>query len=224
MWKKHDKTNEKGAGVAKTFIPFFDPFPMDVKKPFYKDVSFWVLILSNVLTMSIAAREAWSLLTIAMVYWLQSVIIGFFNFIRMLSVTPSESFYVNKVPVIPAGIVKHFLAGFFAFHYGFFHLVYGVFLLVFAFTSDLELNILHVLGAGIIFFVDHLFSFKYNRERDEKKGRSIVRLMLFPYARVIPMHVVIITLGFSSSGQDLLLFFLGLKTIADAVMHVIEHG
>jgi hypothetical protein len=44
--------------------------------------------------------------------------------------------------------------------------------------------------------------------------------MFYPYARVIPMHLTL-TLGFFISSP--LLFFLLLKTLADAIMHVVEH-
>lgn len=198
----------------------------DTRRPFYNDVSFWVLIFSNLLTAGVAVKEDWSLITLMIAYWLQSCIIGLFNFVRILSLkdVSTESFYINKNPVIPGEYVKIFSALFFVFHYGFFHLVYGIFLLFFAFTSSSVVNITHVLIAGGIFFFDHLFSFNYNRKRDEKRTWKIPRLMFFPYARVIPMHFVILVYGFSSSREELLLVFLGLKTAADAAMHVIEHG
>ncbi|KYK36261.1 MAG: hypothetical protein HXS46_05640 [Theionarchaea archaeon] len=199
---------------------------MDMKRPFYQDVSFWVLIFSNLLTAGIAAKENWSLITLMMAYWLQSCIIGVFNFARILSVKEfsAETFFINKKPVLSGEYVKIFAAIFFVFHYGFFHLVYAVFLLFFAFTSDSAVNITHILIAGGIFLVDHAFSFSYNRKRDEKRTWKIPRLMFFPYARVIPMHFVIIAYGVLSPGKELLYLFLGLKTAADAVMHVIEHG
>jgi len=81
----------------------------------------------------------------------------------------------------------------------------------------------HVLFGGIVFFVDHLFSFRYNRERDQKKIQNLGRLMAFPYARVVPMHLVIVLFGVFLSGALPLLVFLGLKTLADVIMHVVEH-
>lgn len=81
----------------------------------------------------------------------------------------------------------------------------------------------YVFLGGIVFFFDHFFSFRYNRERDEKKMTNIGRLMFFPYARVIPMHVVLLVFRSFSSVTVPLVLFLGLKTAADALMHVVEH-
>jgi hypothetical protein len=80
----------------------------------------------------------------------------------------------------------------------------------------------YVFLGGIIFFFDHFFSFRYNRKRDEEKIVNIGRLMFFPYARIIPMHLVIFFSGVLS-GDIPLVLFLGLKTAADIAMHVMEH-
>ena len=46
--------------------------------------------------------------------------------------------------------------------------------------------------------------------------------MFTPYLRIIPMHLTII-LGATLGGGAGLIVFGILKTIADAIMHVIEH-
>lgn len=164
------------------------------------------------------------MITIVMAYWLQSCIIGLFNVVRILSL---EDFSIMNIRfgqniAFVADKIKYVIAGFFAVHYGIFHLVYGVFLLFYAFTLAQRVDIFSILLAGFIFFFDHLFSYRYNRRRDQEKKRSILRLMFFPYARIIPMHIIILFFGFYSVQVSLLLF-LGLKTLADVVMHVIEH-
>jgi len=194
---------------------------MDVKRPFYDDLSFWVLIFTNGATITYTIIENWPLITIMLVYWVQSCIIGFFNVIRILSLKEfsTEGYYINDKPVAPTEQTKRKSAYFFAFHYGFFHAIYAVFLL----TNIEGVSVHHVLFGGIVFFVDHLFSFRYNRERDQKKIQNLGRLMAFPYARVIPMHLVIVLFGVFLSGALPLLVFLGLKTLADVIMHVVEH-
>lgn len=189
-----------------------------IQRPFYRYLSFWVLLFSNGITITIAVKENWSLITIVMVYWIQSCFIGLFNTLRMLSLKTSEPLYINKKPVLKE--TKYVAAVFFTFHYGLFHLVYGAFLLLFAFVSESKISIGYLVIAGAIFFFDHLFSFNYNRKRDEQKKRGIMRLMFFPYARILPMHVIILV-GVVSGGS--LLLFLGLKTLADVFMHVVEH-
>src|SRR3989338_7760044 len=71
----------------------------------------------------------------------------------------------------------------------------------------------------LFFFVNHLFSYFYNRPRDTKKP-NIGALMFYPYARIIPMHF---TIFLSSSFLGALPVFLILKTFSDAVMHIVEH-
>ncbi|MBU7030172.1 MAG: hypothetical protein HXS48_24780 [Theionarchaea archaeon] len=194
---------------------------MDVKRPFYNDLSFWVLIFTNGATITYTIIENWPLITIMLVYWVQSCIIGFFNVVRILSLKEfsTEGYYINDKPVAPTEQTKRKSAYFFAFHYGFFHAIYAVFLL----TNIEGVSVHHVLFGGIIFFVDHLFSFRYNRERDQKKIQNLGRLMAFPYARVVPMHLVIVFFGVFLSGTLPLLIFLGLKSLADVIMHVVEH-
>jgi len=48
--------------------------------------------------------------------------------------------------------------------------------------------------------------------------------MVMPYARIVPMQVVIVSgLFFSGGGTAGLLLFGTLKTLADAAMHTAEH-
>jgi hypothetical protein len=46
--------------------------------------------------------------------------------------------------------------------------------------------------------------------------------MFTPYVRIVPMHLTILLGATLGSGKGLLLFGV-LKTLADVVMHVIEH-
>ena len=49
------------------------------KKNLFYDFSFWTLLFSNLITIFFATRDGWSLSTIMLIYWFQSVIIGLFN-------------------------------------------------------------------------------------------------------------------------------------------------
>ncbi len=58
-----------------------------------------------------------------------------------------------------------------------------------------------------------------------KRTPNIGTIMFFPYARVIPMHLTIVIGGhFTKGSQGALILFLALKTIADLIMHMIEHA
>jgi hypothetical protein len=48
--------------------------------------------------------------------------------------------------------------------------------------------------------------------------------MLFPYARVLPLHLTILVGALQTNSPTALVFFLMLKTGADLLMHVIEHA
>jgi hypothetical protein len=199
------------------------------------DLSLFLLIISNIITIILATTQNWNLVSIMWIFWVQSIIIGIFNFIRILTLKEfsTENFKVNDQPVEPTESTKKFTAFFFLFHYGFFHLVYMLFLLSnnaelngIPVTYNLSLNLSGIIGIiimGMIFFGNHLFSFIYNYERDSKKVRNIGTIMFFPYARILPMHLAIVFGLFLINDARSIIIFLILKTIADIVMHQVEH-
>jgi hypothetical protein len=161
------------------------------------------------------------------VYWFQSITIGFFNFIRILQLKEfsTEGFKINGQPVQPTQETKIFTAFFFLFHYGFFHFVYIKFLLTGTFTKTYVnapnfIELKYIFLTSLLFFINHLFSYFYNRPKDTKK-QNVGSLMFYPYARIIPMHLTII---FGSAFVSALPLFLMLKTFADAIMHIVEHN
>ncbi|PIN85195.1 MAG: hypothetical protein COV47_03450 [Candidatus Diapherotrites archaeon CG11_big_fil_rev_8_21_14_0_20_37_9] len=116
---------------------------------------------------------------------------------------------------------------FFVFHYGFFHFIYAMFLGVFLFEgAKLPVDFSTVLIMAVVFFINHLFSFIYNRDTELAKVQNIGKVVFSPYLRIIPMHLTII-FGMSLAifgwlGTAVILFIL-LKTATDALMHIIEH-
>jgi len=54
---------------------------------------------------------------------------------------------------------------------------------------------------------------------------NIGTMMFFPYLRIIPMHLTIIFgSDYAKGSSGALILFLVLKTIADLIMHMIEHA
>lgn len=192
----------------------------------FTDPSTLFLLASNIITIILAVVQHWSLLTVMWIYWCQSVIIGVFNFVRILGLKDfsTENVKINGKAVSATTGTKLFIAFFFAAHYGLFHVAYMVFLLTFSLTQAISYGKLVSVGSIVltaaIFFVNHLFSYFYNRKKDTKK-QNIGTVMFFPYARIIPMHLTIIFGMFLGPGS--IVFFLVLKTVADLVMHVVEH-
>jgi hypothetical protein len=179
-----------------------------------------------------ALYENWDLLTIMFIYWCQSVIIGIFTFFKIISLKnfSTEGYIgISSLLIRSPSAVKISLAAFFAFHYGFFHFVYYMFLIAGPFLwagSTLSFDSVTMVLVIAIFFFNHLFSFLYNQKRDANKKKNIKKIMMFPYFRIIPMHLTIIFGSFfiiSGAPQITLILFLILKTIADTAMHIVEH-
>jgi hypothetical protein len=181
--------------------------------------------LSNIFTIVIAVFEQWQLAEVIWIYWGQNITIGFYNFRRILSLKhySTEGFTINNKPVSPTRATQRFVAIFFALHYGFFHAVY----LIFLFIEGADLSVLNNIGFIIcllVFIINHRFSFSHNLEKDMQKKPNIGTIMIFPYARIIPMHLIILIGGiFATQTPALLVIFLVLKTYADLTMHWLEH-
>ncbi len=192
---------------------------------FMVDWSLTALVFSNVFAIYSATTQGWNLVAIMLAYWFQSVTIGIFNFVRILSLKEfsTENFKINGRPAQPTIGTKIFTAFFFLFHYGVFHLAYLGFILkggVAGMMGGLDSSQLkYVFGIALIFFGNHLFSYVYNKPRDTKK-QNIGVLMFYPYARIIPMHLTIV---FGFGVTEALPMFMWLKTGADVIMHFVEH-
>jgi hypothetical protein len=148
------------------------------------DLSLWFLLLSNLVTIFVAKKENWNLLAIIWIYWFQSVTIGFFNFIRILQLKEfsTKGVEINNQPVKPTEETKILIAFFFLLHYGFFHFIclflllhntiFSVFYRIFLinpYEKDLVfLEMKYIFLVAFLFFLNHLFSYFYNRPRDTK--------------------------------------------------------
>jgi hypothetical protein len=190
------------------------------------DRSVVVLLLSNLLTIALAIYQHWDIFVVMWVYWGQSVIIGYFNFRRIMDLKKFSTvgFMINDQPVKPTPQTQRQTALFFALHYGIFHLAYLGFL-----STDTKVaggvplfNVLLCVG---VFYLNHWFSYRYNREQEQDRIPNIGSIMFYPYIRIIPMHLMIITgITFFGGGSGALIIFLLMKTAADIAMHVIEHA
>lgn len=227
--QKHRGTNITfAAGTRKAGAA--SPTAAQPRGNLFQDWSLWVLLLSNGVTIVLAVTQNWNVLALMWIYWCQNIVIGFFNFlrIRQLKQFSTEGFSINGRPAQPTQETKTYVARFFLLHYGTFHLVYFIFLLVFSLTGMLSnadgnalnsADLKYILPTALLFLGNHVFSYFYNRPRDTGR-QKIGTLMFYPYARIIPMHLTIILGAFLGGG---LLLFLVLKTLADAIMHVVEH-
>ena len=189
------------------------------------DRSLQGVVLCNLFTLVAAVVNEWSLAPLLWVYWGQSVVIGVVSIARILRLrkfsTAGLSSNGRQVPETRAGQIQ--AAGFFAIHFGMFHFVYGVFLASGAIGGRTAVeDVPGVLLAVGGFAVAHTFSLLWNEPRDYVRGvPNLGTIMFFPYLRIVPMHLTIL-FGSLLAGFALPLF-IGLKTVADAIAHTIEH-
>lgn len=182
------------------------------------------LLFSNIAVIVLAFWQHWSLGAFLWAYYLQSVIIGIFHFFRILTLQnfSTTGFIVNNRAQLPSSSAKTFSAFFFAFHYGLFHLVYAILLASIIHTGFQFVTKSFFLAAGI-FFINHFYSFLYNRSLDKRIKQNLGKLILTPYSRIIPMHIVILLAALLPM-PTLLPLFLGIKTFVDVIGHTKKHG
>ena len=183
------------------------------------------LILANAATAVFAIVFRWPLDTLLWPFWFQSVVIGWYSYRRILALKQfsTDNFTINDSPVPENEESQRKVARFFALHFGFFHVFY--FFVLSARVAALTLwDWLALIPMGVTFVFTHRASYRLNLEEDEQGRPNIGTLMFLPYARVIPMHLmVIIGAEFGQVNAAVLLLFVALKTGADVVMHHVEH-
>ncbi|MFH1679820.1 MAG: DUF6498-containing protein [Candidatus Eisenbacteria bacterium] len=181
------------------------------------------LVGANLLTLVLAVAGGWPLASLMGIYWAQSVMIGFFNVFKILDLrnfTTSGLMQGGRpVPATRASQIS--TAAFFAVHYGFFHLVY--FIVVGGQMGRAGVMDRTFALCVVAFFANHLYSYLHNREGDRERRQNLGTVMFFPYARILPMHLMIVTGVFLVKGPAGIAVFLLLKTAADVLMHGAEH-
>lgn len=156
--------------------------------------------------------------TIVFLYWGQSLLIGLFNFVDILTVKNiiPGSMEFNKSPVKNTSKSKGCAASFFAVHYGFFHLAYGVFLLVY---TKLKIDLNFLLIGLAAFSLNLIIEFIRHKQWQNNNAVNLGKMFFLPYLRIIPMHLMI--LGPAFLNWEASTIFLVLKTIADVIMYLV---
>jgi hypothetical protein len=192
-----------------------------------------ILVLANLVPLAGVMFFGWAVFPIMLLFWLENVIVGALNALKML---------LAGGPA-PLQAIKLFLVPFFCFHYGGFTLVHGVF--VFAMfggrrdsgggmfpTWDYVSSTVweqHLIWAVVGLVLSHVFSFGWNYlYRGEFRRVRVDQLMMQPYGRVVVLHVAILgggflimALGSPVAGLALLIV---LKIILDVLAHVKQHA
>lgn len=203
----------------------------------------WIII-GNAMVLATVYFTRGGLLLLLWPYWAQSVVIGWYAQRRMRALTDlsTDGLKMNDRPVPATPAAARSTANFFVLHYGFFHFGYFVFLFAFSTTTDaagmMDLNVngrdtevfvgtldaldaLFIAAITLSFIHGQRITYHEQVASDVGAKRNLGGLMIFPYLRVVPMHLTII-LGFVVGQGAGLLLFGGLKTAADVGMHLVE--
>ena len=182
-----------------------------------RDPALWTLILLNVFFIYEYKDDPGQYTSIVWLYWCQSVLIGVFNFLDMITLKNVDvtNMKINGKQAT-ARQAKGCLPVFFLFHYGIFHLVYFVFLLADFKLSDTNFTYVNLALGGIL--AQQLVHFIQNKTTYSHESRSIGTMFFMPYLRIVPMHLTILLPKFL--GWAPALTFLILKTFFDIVGHL----
>lgn len=187
----------------------------------FTDIGFWSLLLWNLFLIYYQLQHPETFKTILWIYWAQSVLIGLFNFLDLITlqkVVPGS--WNEDGKSVSDARAKGCAAFFFLFHYGFFHLVYIIFLFVFVKAPgqfDFNFFVLSV----IIFFMSLLITFIQHKTKYAKVPGNIGIMFMLPYLRIIPMHLTILLPAFI--GVSAFTLFTILKTIVDVLFYLIAN-
>lgn len=183
------------------------------------------LIAANLIPFFGALFLNWNIGSVLLSYWVESVIIGFYNILRMWKVGEGEYIIFKVAPII-----------FFIFHYGFFVAISGF--IYIRFVSDLtHLSMLlagfptkEVLFSAAALSTSHGVSFYKNFiGKNEFRRLRVGDLLFQPYRRIMVMFSTIvlgtvITMLFNLEPTvGVIAVFVLLKIIVDAGAHVSEH-
>jgi hypothetical protein len=189
-------------------------------KRFFLDYTSWLLIAVNVYLILYYRKFPNSINDIIVLFYIQSVLIGVFNFFDMLTIKQfaESDFKLNTPSVATKAQSKNGCgAWFFLLHYGFFHLVYLFFLVTLVNIKQLDFRFIEF--SFFIILATCISGFVQNKIRNRNEDVNIVAMFFMPYARIIPMHLMILLPAFLHISGAML--FLVLKMLADVIMHVV---
>jgi Family of unknown function (DUF6498) len=179
-----------GIGPYHCDVPRLLPQLASLRRP-----SVVALIAANAVPLVGVFAFGWEIFPLVLLFWIENVIVGGFNVLRILCARPHE-------PALWLG--KIFLVPFFIVHYGGFTAGHGVF--VFALFAPHALDagatpatvLATIRSTGVLWgaaalLASHGFSFVTNYLGAGEYRRAEPRtLMMQPYARVVVLHVTII--------------------------------
>lgn len=201
--------------------------------PAWRSPAVWALVVANLLPLYGVLVLGWAVLPVVALFWLENVIIGVLNVLRIIVASPADTASWSR---------KLLLAPFFCVHYGMFTAVHGlvVFQLFGGEPYQALLDGLWVVDAAhaaireyqlwpalAALAASHLFSFAWNfLGRGEFRRVRVAWLMQAPYGRVVVLHIALIfgalLIRELHSPQWALLLLIALKIGFDLRAHLRE--
>jgi hypothetical protein len=191
------------------------------------------LVLANLVPLVGVVFLGWDVFVVVFLFWLENVVVGFFNLLRMLWIERgAEQFPLAKLLVMP----------FFLVHYGMFTAIHGVFVLVLFGgmmqrgaefpTVQTVVDIVtryHLWIPVLALFASHGYSFIANYVASQEYRRvTLQQLMRQPYTRVVVLHLTILFGGFLVMALKLpvvgAFLLVVLKIVVDLRAHLREHA
>ncbi len=203
----------------------------------WRSPSVLLLVAVNLIPLGGVLCFGWQVFPIMFLFWLENVVVGAFNVVKLL---------LARGPGSHVG-VKLFLVPFFTVHYGIFTLVHGVFVFAMfgadwrgggfgsgsapSFDRLQDLVTQQHLGWAVLgLVVSHGFSFATNYVLNGTYRTAIPPvLMMQPYGRVVVLHLAILgggflvlLMGMPVVGLTLLILLkIGLDVLAHAKLHAL---
>jgi len=191
------------------------------------------LVAANVVPIVLALIFSWNIGDVAMFYWWENIVAGFYALLRIIFAQGSAQFRSGKLFLVP----------FFTFHYFFFCFIHVIFLRLlfgegdsfgespfFDSASDV-IDILPEAGViGIVaLLISHGVSFVKNYiMAGEYKTAHPMLEMFRPYGRIVVLHVCILAGGFAihllGSPMPMVILLMIGKTVLDVASHSIAHA
>lgn len=191
-----------------------------------------LLVLTNLIPIYLVVNGQWSVSQLVLLFWMENVIIGLINIVKMWTCQPGKPSLNKK---------KRESITFFAIHYGGFTLVHGIFVMVFFFLVDFdngtiagEYGLVDTLSSGnfwwtfVALLVSHGFSYYWHfLKGGERNSETVDSLFFKPYGRVVILHMTIILGAWLTAWLQqpiwALLLLVLLKIMVDTGAHLWSH-
>lgn len=184
-----------------------------------------LLILVNSIPIFGIIFLKWDIFSILFLYWLETIVIGFFNVLKMYTIEREKSI----------SLIIFFMIHYLGFN--FIHLLFiinlfapdNIFIGSFFSNILILIKLLNIVVIALIpLFISHGISLFFNFFKEkEYLQTSLIEQMKMPYKRVIIMHIIIILSGsfiinFKESTVAIILLVV-LKILFDIFGHIKEH-